>query len=299
VKIKTRSRLFVIFAGAFLTVSALNSCGINFLSYVSPGKEETKAQIEDAKILMDAKDYEGAASLLNKLKDDSSKDSNEVRLMLASANLGISGLDIWSVIGTALDSTSKSSGGSSTVFDSLGDLLGEGEVKNRKIQALQDAIDDLNSAPDPDATNVKNTACFLAGIMIVPILADATTAMTSLQSAISSVSTGDCDGAAELSTALGDISESAVRFSLVLDTAVSCPFLDIDTSSVDGVNGAMQSLIKGADKGCSNLPAGAEQLLPQCVRDAAGIPNTSAASDDGRIDSCELVLHCSTPTDCF
>jgi hypothetical protein len=283
-----------------LSTIFLNSCGFNLLYYVSSGKDSKEVLLEDARILLDEKDYAGAAKILDKMMNSSGKDSNDVRLMLAAANLGVSGLDVWSIVGTLLENSSAKSGGVNNILSSISeDLIGTGEEKTARLAALEDAINALKTAPVPEEDRVQNTACFLAGILVVPTLAEATAAMTSLQTAISAASSGDCDGAANLSTALGDISSSAIRFSLVLETAAACPFLQIDTSSVDGVNGALNTLIAGADKGCSSFPTGMEAIIPACVQKAAGIPNTSAAASDKRIDSCEIVLHCYDPTTCF
>jgi hypothetical protein len=285
---------------AIATSTILAGCGFNLLYYVSTAKDEPRVLLEDAKIKLDAKDYSGAAEILNKMKDNAKKDSNDVRLMLAAANLGVSGLDLWSVIGKLLNTKTQSSGSVNTLLSTISDnLLGEGEEKAARILALEDAIDGLKSSPEPDDDRIENTSCFLAGVLVVPTLSDGTTAMEALQSAVTAASQGDCDGAAGLSTSLGDISEVAGRFSTILDTAKSCPFLKLDTSQVDGVNGALNTLIASADKGCDGVTDETAALLPQCVRTAAGIPNSSAVTGDKRIDSCELVLHCYDPSACF
>lgn len=276
------------------------SCGFNVLYYIAPGKDAKEVQLEDARILLDQKDYAGAVKILDKLKESPSKDSNDVRLMLASAKLGVSGLDVWSIVGTLLENSSAKEGGVNTILSSISDdLIGEGEEKATKLAALDDAISGLKSAPVANDDRVANTACFLAGILVVPTISEATTALSSLQTAISAAQSGNCDGASGLSTALGDITAAALRFSTVLETAVACPFLNLDTSSIEGINGHLNTLTAGADKGCASFPPGLEAALPACVQTAAGIPNSSAAASDKRIDSCEIVLHCYDPTSCF
>jgi hypothetical protein len=285
---------------AILSTALLSSCGFNLLYYVASGKDSKEVQLEDARILLDKKDYAGAATILTKLKDSSDKDSNDVRLMLAAANLGVSGLDIWSIVATLLEKSTEKSGSANSILSSISDdLIRTGDEKVARLAALEEAIDALKSAPDPEETRVQDTACFLGAILVVPTIAEATTALAALQTAITAAAGGNCDGAAGLSTALGDLTATASRFSLVLDTAKACPFLKIDTSSVDGVNGALNSLITGADKGCDAFPAGMEALIPACVQKAAGLPNDRALAGDKRIDSCELVLHCYDPVSCF
>jgi hypothetical protein len=124
-------------------------------------------------------------------------------------------------------------------------------------------------------------------------LTDFNTAMSEVQSK------GACDGVSALTDSLAELTQVATSLSVVFDTAETCPFLDIDTTSAQGINGKLSAISTNADKGCSTTAA-SESAMPQCMKDAAGIPNTSAAEGDGNLDKCELVLHClGGSTSCF
>jgi hypothetical protein len=70
--------------------------------------------VEQAKVHLDNKEYKEAIEILDKMAEDQKQDSNEVRLLLAAANLGVSGLDIWSIIGSVLEESSSGGGGIQT-----------------------------------------------------------------------------------------------------------------------------------------------------------------------------------------
>ena len=127
------------------------------------------------------------------LSSDSDTDGNDIRILLAAAKLGESELDVWSIIGNILDSDGLSSGG--MFLDALSEsLLGTGDEKEQKLIALDEAIDFLNKAPQPEESRVANTKCFLSGIMAVSIITDATIQMQNLQDAITAASQGNCQG---------------------------------------------------------------------------------------------------------
>lgn len=282
-----------LFTGILLTFS----CQENILSYLA-NKDSKEAKLEDARIHLDNGEYDDAIEILDKLKSDTDTDGNDVRLMLAAAGLGKSQLDIWSIISNILDADSLQQG--DNILDALSEeLLGTGEEKERKLLALDDAIENLKSAPDPNATKVSNTLCFLSGVQIVPIVTDATTQMANLQNALTEASQGNCQGATQIPASLEAITTTALRFSDAFATADNCPFLDINTDSLGGINGVLQKLISAADKGCSDVPPAVEAFFPQCVKSAVGIPNVLAKAGDNVLSSCELALHCLDPSTCF
>ena len=95
------------------------------------------------------------------------------------------------------------------------------------------------------------------------------------------------------------VTSAAIRFSVVFEAVDSCPFIDLDTSAIDGISASLKNLSTKADKGCATIPGAVDAFFPQCVQDAVGIPNPAAKIGDGKIASCELALHCFNPTDCF
>lgn len=275
-----------------------SACGVNLFSYLAK-PENKKAKLEEAKVLLDAKEYDKASELLIELKDDEDMDGNDVRLMLAAAKLGEAELDLWSIIGNILDSDSLSGGGGNILDAFSSTLFGDGEEKEAKLSALDEAIEFLETAPDKTEAKVANTKCFFSGIMAVSIIADAATQMSNLQDSITAASQGNCAGASSLSSSLTAVTTTALRFTTIYNGIQDCPFIDLDTSSIDGISASLNNITTVADKGCDSIPGVVDAFFPQCVKDAVGIPNVAAFAEDGKIASCELALHCFDPTDCF
>ncbi len=282
--------------GLLITVASifLSSCGVNLLEYAASGKDSPQAKKEEARVLMDKKKYGEAYDILIGLTEDEKTDGNDVRILLAAATIGRSGFDIWSAIGEIVDDldTKKNS-----VLEVLGsvtdDLFGIGEVKDERLDALDNAITFLLEAPNQEDDRVLNTACFLGGLFIVPLATDGTAAITALQSELNKVSGGQCEGT-DLATPLADVSEISARLSRVFATVTECPDLGINLESAQGVNATFNRISTTADQGCDSslMTPAVEAFLPSCAQEAAGIPNTSAQAQDNRIDSCELVIHC-------
>ena len=94
--------------------------------------ESRRAKIEEAKILLDDKEYTKASDILKELAEDSDSDGNDVRILWAAAKLGEAKLDVWSIIGSVLDSDSFSKG--TNILDALSEtLLGTDEEKEAKL----------------------------------------------------------------------------------------------------------------------------------------------------------------------
>ena len=301
-----------------------SSCGGNELNLFQPvaeplAKDDPDAQMEEARMLMDEKKYEEAANLLEPLIDSEGKDSNEARLLYAAAELGVAKLDIWSIISSILDSQddaagSEASGGIDGIFNALSDtVLGTGADREARIEALVDAITTLRSAPDPDEPRVQNTACLLAGILAVPTLADAKTALDSATSALQSIRDAaqsggtECPNLSLIETASTAVASASTKFSLVLQAAANCSFLNVQqaAAAMNTVEEQMRLLTDNTDKGCDSLPTcpaalpSCHDLFPTCVQQALKVGTSTAVAGDGIIAGCELMLNCTVASSCF
>ena len=303
---------------AFLVTLAVASCGFNFYEPIAPNKDETKAQLEEAKVLMDDKDYGAALKILEPLQENPDKDSNQVRLLLAAAILGSNGLDIWSIISKILDTTTTSSSansnssGADAILNVFSDsLLGTGEERAAKFSGLSRALNLLRTAPEPDAPKVQNTACFFAAMLVVPTVTDAQSQLTAALTALNTISgsggSGEtCSNINELLTPVNNLSTVATNFSMALAAAGNCAFLNFsDTAAqLNEVEQRLSKISTNADLGCK-LPTcptalpNCNALYPTCVQNALGVSSSDAGAGDGTISACELTLHCTPLSKCF
>ncbi len=296
-------------------------CGDNEFNVLQPVAEpialdgDRAAMEEEAKVRMDDGDYEGAAEILDSMVDDDELDSNQARLLYASAQLGVAGLDIWSIITNFLDGDSSDSSSVDSFFDSFTDtFLGSGSERTTKIAALTDALAKLQSAPYPNEGRMTKTGCILAGILSVPTLAEAESAvedtMEALDSISSSASSGGetCPDISLLDSATASMATAVTNFAVILEAAENCPYLDLDetSSTMNTIQTQLSALTTNADKGCSELPTCPDSvpdcadLFPTCVQEAIELgDDNTAVSGDGEIASCEIVLHCTDVTACF
>jgi hypothetical protein len=302
---------------AFWWIAALlmiSGCGFNFYEPFAPGKDENKAKVERAKVMMDEKDYAGARKLLSPMQEDSKTDSNDVRLLLAAAILGETGLDIWSIISNLLDSTSStnsssSSSGADSILNVFSDsLLGTGAERDAKFEGLSEALTLLRNAPAPEEKKVQNTACFFAAMLVVPTVTDTQTQLTDALTALNSISTSTdgvtCPNIDELMQPVNNLASLASNFSQTLAAAQNCSFLDFSdaAATLNVVEQRLSRLSSAADLGCA-LPScpdsvpNCNSLYPSCVQTALGV-GTGGASD-GQISACELTLHCTPLSKCF
>lgn len=291
----------------------LTACDFNL--YQSVVKPETdRALMEDARIKIDEQDYAGALSTLEKVE----RDSNDLRLLRSTARLGLSGLSMWTILTDIVDGAgfeSSSGNGVDNLFDQIsGAVVGEGDERTLRLTALTESVTDLLAAPDRSASRVKNLACFLAGVMALPTVADATTAIqnttTSLASLASTVDVtnpnAQCPDLSSLNTSLTTIATVQTQFSLILDATTDCKLLDA-TGTGEDLNAIETQLAKfnqNADAGCSTTPAcgsgaACQALGLQCVYDALTTGSGVSTADDGQVTKCELVQNCLTPGTCF
>lgn len=302
---------------------AYSSCGSGeefnlFQPIAEPlAQKNDAAQIEEAKVLIDQGEYGDAIDVLEKLVNDAGRDSNPARLLYAAAMLGKAELDIWSIITKILDgsATTGDSSGLDGVLDAFGEtFLGTGTERDEKTRSLSVALTSLRDAPYPDERQVANTACLFAGMLAVPTLADAEEALsatlTALEQIRASASSGGtvCPDIDTLSDSTLALAEASEKFSEILDAAIACPFLDLSETQalMNTVELQMKNLTDNVDKGCNldvlECPPGfpsCQSLFPVCVQQVLDLENNTAASGDGQIAACELVLNCTDPTACF
>jgi hypothetical protein len=302
-----------------------SSCGtgdeFNLWRPVTAGnalKTESKAQLDQARVDLDDRKYSDAANLLAPIVNDSSRDSDEARILYVSANLGAAGLEIWSAISdiiATLDAESKqrTAGGIDEVLNLLGtSVLGTGTTRTSRIAALNNGIATLQHAPDPGDSQVQSVTCIVAAFLAPPTIQDATAAVQEVQNALTQIQAAAqsggtvCPNIGLLDTASTDVQTASKSINAILDAAKGCTFLDLSqaTASVNQITSALKKLTAQVDKGCSlpTCPASVPNCLdyfPTCVQQALASDAATAKAGDGIISSCELILNCSDPTQCF
>jgi hypothetical protein len=299
-----------------LTVQAswvLTACDLNL--YESVVKPETDtALMEEARIKIDEQDYAGALSSLDKVE----RDTNDLRLLRSAARLGQSGLSMWTILTDAVDDAGVGSSGGNGVdnlFDQIsGAVVGEGETRTLRLAALTDSVSDLLDAPDRNASRVKNLACFLAGIMAIPTVTDATAAIQDTTTSLSSLAAtvditnpnAQCPDLSGLNTSLTTIANVQTQFSLILEATSNCKLLDVTGtgSDLNAIEAQLAKFNQNADAGCSATPAcgsgaACQALGLQCVYDALTTGSGVSTAQDGQVTKCELVQNCLNPGTCF
>jgi hypothetical protein len=177
-----------------------SSCGDNEVNVFQPVaepfalKNDQDAKLEQVMVLLDNKKYSEALEIVEPMIDDAEQDSNQARILFASAKLGQAQLDIWSVIKNIVNTDTAASGSGSggegidNIFDSFSEsVLGTDATRQSKIDALAESLSALLAAPLPDEKKLQNTACLFAGLLSIPTIADATAALTALQSALGQI----------------------------------------------------------------------------------------------------------------
>lgn len=299
-----------------ITVSAswvFAACDMNlYESLVKPDND--RALIEEARIKIDEQDYTGALSSLEKIE----RDSNDLRLLRSAARLGLSGLSMWTILTDIVDGTGFNEGTGSGVdnfFDQIsGAIVGEGEARTLRLTALTESVGDLLDAPDPNASRVKNLACFLAGVMALPTVTDATTAIQDTTSSLTTLAAtvdvtnpnAQCPDLSGLNSSLSTIANVQTQFSLILAATSNCKLLDVTGtgSELNAIESQLAKFNQNADAGCSATPAcgsgaACQALGLQCVYTALTTDSGVSTAQDGQVSKCELVQNCLTPGTCF
>lgn len=308
---------------AALPAVAYSSCGDHdFNLYASLGAKDLAvernqtAQLEEARTEIDSGEYAKASEILLKLIEQEATDSDEARLLYAAALLGDAGLDIWSIIADILNETGKNSnrsGGIDTIFNTFSDTaLGTGSERTEKTAALAAAINTLSAAPNAQDKKILNTICLLAGMLAAPTLADASAAVATVSTALQQISASatsngaSCPNISLLDTGLSGIQATAANFNLILSAAANCPFIDLNsaTAMMNQVELSLSRLRANSDKGCvlptcpSSQPNCAASF-PSCVQSSLGVGQHPEYANNGRIEACEIVLHCTDAAECF
>lgn len=274
------------------------SCDTNLYEGLAPEPETVSYQLEQARVHLDNKEYQKALAILTPLEEDPETDTNDGRILYVAASLGLDGLDLWSIFSELMENGSFTDIGE-VLASASSATLGTGETKALRLTALQSSIQRLQSAPQPDDAKIDNTSCYLGGLIVAPMIADATTTLTSLQTQLSSISPSNCSSTA-LTDTIAEAQTLSTRFSLVTSLTQSCSILSLDTTAADSIGGILNNLLSNADKGCSAPPVGSESLFPQCFQDQIGAgASTTASANDKLIAQCEIVYHCYNPTACF
>jgi hypothetical protein len=292
-----------------LALILTQACDANIFSDMSPAKNTPEAKIEDARLRLDDGDYNGAVKVLEGLK--TSDDSNEIRVLLAAALLGKSGFDFWNIILNIYESanSTKQENGVVAILESFSDnLLGTGEIREERIAALASGLENLQTAPEPTAADLANLSCLFGGILTVPTVVDAqrnmTAAIAALQTISARVGQGNpCDTAATLTDPIDRLNIISKNLSGIINATKSCAFL---ADAVSSIETKINTVIASADKGCATLPScpasfpGCRDLFPTCVQQELGVGGTAVASaGDKAIAACEIMLHCTVPSECF
>jgi hypothetical protein len=295
------------------TCWALSACDFNLYETVVKPKNDT-ALLEEARVQMDEHDYAGAMSTLEKV----GRDSNELRLLRSTARLGQSGLSMWTILTDIVDADGFGNGrgsGIDNLFDQIsGAVVGEGETRTLRLAALTASVEDLLNAPDRSASRVKNLACFLAGVMALPTITDATTAIQSTTGSLTNLAAtvdvsnpaAQCPDLSDLNASLTTIATVQNQFSLILEATADCKLIDATGtgSELNAVEAQLAKFNQNADAGCSTTPAcgssaACQALGLQCVYEALTDDDTVSTAQDGSVTQCELVQNCLTPGTCF
>ncbi len=297
-----RYRPPIVISAALATLLLLSTCGTNMLQFAALDKSSDEYTSEQAKVLMDERDYQGARKLLESAEED----SNQRRTLLASARLGEAGLDIWEIIRELLNGSTSSSGIDGFFNVLTGSVFGTGDTRTARVAAMRQSLDDLAAAPNPADSSVSDVACFIAALWTVPLVSDAQTALTSMQTALQSVTPTDCSGLDSTDSALATISTLSSDFKRILTAISGCAFIDLSSTAetLNTIETQLTKLTTGADQGCSAAPecsAGdiaCQALQYSCVYEKLQGDGSSVA-DDGVISTCELVQGCLNPGACF
>jgi hypothetical protein len=290
-------------AAAALGAIAYSSCGDNQMfkeaARTAPAQSADETRLDDARARAAKGDEAQALALVTPLIEDPSVDSDEARLVYAEARLGAAGIPATGALTGKVDMArllaSVTEGG-----------LGTGDARQGKLDALADAVATLLDAPNPDDHVVQNGACLVAALLAQPTLLDARAAEEAMHAGLRSAGK-NCDDTKQLDQPATALVGLAANLNLIAEAAGSCPFFDIEAARplVGDMQGRLAVLKDAADRGCQGLPPcpasdpSCGALFPSCVRQMLSIGTSSAVAGDGKIASCELVLHCLDAGLCF
>ena len=278
----------------------------NFFAPMAASSSD-KVLLEKAQVLLDKKKYAEALLVLNDVETESNKKS-ELR---AYSLVGSAGLDLWTLLLNLVNSSS-SAVTMDTFLESLDGIFGTGDELTLKIAKLQEAINALESAPDPKAARIADLACFFSGVLSVPSVTQGQQSLieatTALESVVASATNGggsadDCPDLSGLESASTNLSTTVKSFKLILDSVAGCGFIDLDAvaGSLSAVEERLSKFVNNGDQGCLSSPSCGSSIACQalslgCVTEV--IDDGTSVSGDGAVSSCEFLQNCLTGT-CF
>jgi hypothetical protein len=291
----------------------LGGCGSNIYEKMVK-KDSGVSRWENARMLLDKKQYAAAREEIQKVASD----SNEKRILLVSASLGEVGLSMWDIIleitEKALSSSARS--GLDNVFDLIGEsIFGAGTDRTSRVGALQAGIETLREAPDPSLKSVRNLACFLAGVLTLPSVIDGnaaisglTTSLATIEQALKNAPGGltECPDLTNLQNSITKVAEVSQSFSLILQQIDGCNLFNMTeaAANLNKIEAKLITFMAHADQGCREQPVC--QGLPfcnaiglKCVSDLVNSGVDTAVAGDGIISSCEIIQNCLNPASCF
>lgn len=285
----------------YLTMISLSSCGSNIIPLnESPDNDFDRLTL--AQKYLDDREYTKAVSLLEKVESD----SNERRVLLVAANLGLADFSIWEIILNVLDSNSEGQKlGFDNIFNSVSGTIFGQDTKDQKVAAMQEAIELLLAAPEPDDADVQNLSCFLGGLLSVVAVEDGTRAITSLSNSLETISdnasgNGDnadeCPGVSDLEASIEELTSLSASLTNIVNATAECSFIDVDGSSLNSVEEKIKQFTETADDGCTAVPnCGSSKACRAqslgCVSQIVQQDDDSVAGD-GSVSSCEMVQNC-------
>ena len=283
------------------------SCGTNFYSFLVVTKDSSEVMVlEEARNDLDDKNYTDAINRLEELDED----SNEKYLLLASAHIGASGLDLWTLIrGVIEDDSRTSDSGIDSVFNAATQgLFGTGEERIAKRDGMRNAIHSLMAAPDTQDSRISNLGCFLAGLWSFPTIEVASSVVTNLQNVLtelnsSIMNTGDCGSTEELTSDVSDVSVVAEDIQLISQMIEGCTLFSTENASgqLNSLERSLNKFILNADKGCMPSACTGNALVcaaleASCVQDSFSL---DAIAGDEKVSTCEILYGCADSSLCF
>lgn len=298
----------LLFQSGLAALLAMAPAACDSTNFFEPFADKTsdKALLEEALILIDKEDYDGALARIGEMEGDSNKRRVAwTGALLGQAEMGV--LDIAKLV--------NGGGNLDDLLDNLDDtvIFGTGATRTVKLGALDTALDVLGNAPDPEKESIRNLSCILSGVLSLPTISESITGMNTATSHLTNVlenvegaglDSSQCPGVDDFATSLETISGLQATFDTILSSVADCPILDLSGSdSLNSIETSLRKFTDNADSGCEGLPdcgnnPACQALQLTCVSTLLSDAASSVAGD-GEVSVCELVQNCLDPTTCF
>lgn len=293
---KTRTLSFYPIFG-ILTTFLIASCGFNMLGFMD--STETEAYwLEEAKMQLNKGDWESASEALEKVETE----TTESTVLQVSINFAKSGLSLFDIMIDVLDDQSSSSGsGVDAIMNSIGDsIFGVGPDRTKRLTAINDSILLLSSKAG-DA-KLESFACLLHGLLVLPRINDAQTAVTNVTTQLNAISsTQGCPDLTSLNASLESLQLIQADLDSILTKTGSCElFQSLSSGGSNQMSETLNQFVKQADKGCAKSTcthAICDIIHVPCVSDA--MKTDTAQAGDGKVSNCEFVQNCQGANSCF